>query len=515
MTSLSFLMRHILWLAGFSFGFCVSAVEDPKVPEHVALAENAVTVEPVEFERLKFHAKPKPLAAGAVTADWPHMLGPTYDATSPETALLKSWPEAGPAKVWEIEKGEGYTTPSIADEFCVLFHALDRRETVECVHSETGRRFWSVDYEIAYQDRLGYANGPRGSATISDDRVLTLGVTSILQCLELKTGRVLWRRDLAEEFLVPQEFFGHGSTPFVHEGRVYLNVGGKAEPIGAEEGRRERAAKLATAGVCVAAFDLVTGRVLWTVKDEWGSSYASPIIAKLHGEDRLLVFAGGESDPASGGLLCIDPTNGKVYERFPWRADMYTSVNATTPLVVAEKNRVFLTTAYPKGKPIGGIMLEFDKAWKAREVWHSSKIAIHWMQPLLKDGYLYAIDGETERQAELVCVNAETGEEVWRKDHQWELPMDGRTFRAGLMRASLLAVDGAVLCLGETGSLHWLELTSEGMKELARTQLWLAPHTWSLPAVSRGLLYVAQHEKGQDGSPARFICYDLRRPNKE
>jgi outer membrane protein assembly factor BamB len=251
---------------------------------------------------------------------------------------------------------------------------------------------------------------------------------------------------------------------------------------------------------------------VWTVKDEWGSSYASPIVAELHGQPRLLVFAGGESDPATGGLFCIDPASGEVDERYPWRADMYTSVNATTPLVIPEKNRVFITTAYPKGKPLGGTMLQFDAKWQAQELWTSTQIAVHWMQPVLHNGHLYAIDGETERQAELVCVDAETGEEVWRKEHQWELPLDGRAYRVGLMRASLLKVDGSFLCLGETGSLHWLNLTPQGMEEQARAQLWLAPHTWSLPVISRGLLYVTQHEPGQDGSSARFICYDFRAP---
>lgn len=491
------------------------AREDPSPPKFEELNPEAKAPEAVAFDRLTFHAAPKALAKNSTTSDWPHMLGPTFDATSPETNLLKTWPEGGPKKVWEISKGEGYTSPSILGEFCVLFHALDRKETVECVNAESGKRYWSVDYPIQYQDRLGYANGPRGSATLAEDRVLTLGVTSILQCLELKTGRILWRRDLAKEFLVPQEFFGHGSTPLVHGGRVFLNVGGKGEKITELEDKQDRARKLATAGVCVAAFDLKTGGMLWGVDDEWGSSYASPIVTKLHGEERLLVFAGGESDPATGGLLCIDPNSGKVYDRFFWRADMYTSVNATTPLVVPGKNRIFLTTAYPKGRPIGGVMLEFDQNWKARELWKSEKIACHWMQPILKDGHLYAIDGETERQAELVCVDAETGREVWRKDHQWEMPLEGRNYRLGLMRASLLMVDGRVLCLGETGSLHWLDLTPEGMKEEARAQLWLAPHTWSLPTLSRGLLFLAQHEQGQDGSMARFLCYDLRGPGKE
>lgn len=465
--------------------------------------------------RLKVLSKPGKLDPSAKTSDWPKMLGPNGDATSPETHLLKEWDAEGPRKVWEIAKGDGYTAPSIAGEDCVLFHALDGKEVIECVHAETGAAKWQVSYPIQYQDRLGYANGPRGSATIAEGRVLALGVTSMLHCLELSSGKILWSKDLAKDYLVPQEFFGHGSTPLVEGGKVFINVGGKGEKISELEDKDERVRKLASPGVCVASFDLKDGTELWTVKDEWGSSYASPIITKLHGKDRLLVFAGGESDPATGGLLCIDPADGKVYARHFWRADMYTSVNATTPVVIPGKNRVLLTTAYPKGRPIGAVMLEFDAEWNAREVWKSEKLACHWMQPIYKDGHLYGIDGETERQAELVCVEAETGKEVWRKDHQWELPVDGRKYRVGLMRASLLDVDGAVLCLGETGSLHWLELTPQGMKELARKQLWLAPHTWSLPAISRGLLYVAQHDRGQDGSEQRFVCYDLRKSPQE
>ena len=471
----------------------------------------AMALQSVKAESLTFYQAPKALPAAAVTSDWPRMLGPGGDATSPETMLKTALPAAGPPKVWAVEKGLGYTTPSIQGENCLLFHALEGKETLECRHAETGALKWSVDYAISYEDRLGYANGPRGSPTISGGKVLTLGVTSILQCADLEKGTVLWRKDLAKEYLVQQEFFGHGSTPLVKDGLVFVNVGGKAEAITPDDEKSERNRKLASPGVCVAAFDAATGALKWSVKDEWGASYASPILSSLHGEERLLVFAGGESDPAIGGLLCIHPLTGQVFERFSWRADMYTSVNATSPVVIPRKNRVLVTTAYPKGKPIGAVMLEFDPQWKAKEVWRSDKLACHWMQPLYKDGFLYAIDGETERQAELVCVNAETGAEVWRKDHQWELPVDGRTYKLGLMRASLLAVDGRTLCLGETGSLHWLELTPAGMKELSRTQLWLAPHTWSLPAISRGLLYVAQHEKGQDGTPARFICYDLRR----
>ncbi len=469
------------------------------------------------FDRLTFHAAPTPLAENAVTTDWPGFLGQANDASSPESPLQKSFPEGGPRLLWKVATGEGYTSPAIVGDRLLLFHALDGRETIECLHSETGRRFWSFDYPIQYQDRYGFGNGPRGSPVVADGVVITLGVTSMLHGLDLATGKLLWRRDLRAEYRVPQDFFGHGSSPLIADGRVFVQVGGKAEPFDGFEDRRERARKLATRGVSVAAFDLKTGAVLWQAEDEWGASYASPVLAELHGQSKLLVFAGGESDPPTGGLLCLDPASGKVHHRFPWRADDYISATASNPVVIPGKNRVFLTTCYPKGRPLGGVMVEFDATFQAREVWRSAKIGVHWMTPIYHEGHLYAVDGERENNSRFVCVNAETGAEVWGHTLEWEDAAFGQAqgrskpVRLSALRASLLRCGSDFLCLGEVGSLHWLKLSPAGLEETARAQLFYALNTWSLPALSRGLLYVRQQAPALDGSggPAVF-CYDLR-----
>ncbi|HYF34929.1 MAG TPA: PQQ-binding-like beta-propeller repeat protein [Prosthecobacter sp.] len=469
------------------------------------------------FDRLKFHGAAKPLAEGARVSDWPRVLGPNEDCSTPEGPLLKVWPEGGPKLVWEVAVGEGYAAPVIGGERCVIFHALEGEETVECLERETGKRFWSFDYPVEYQDRYGFGSGPRGSPVIHDGMVVALGVTSMLHALDLRTGKVLWQRDLRKAYHVPQDFFGAGSSPLILDGKVIVQVGGKAEAIDGFEDRNERARKLATKGVSVAAFDLKTGEVVWKVEDEWGASYASPLPVKLHGEMKVVVYAGGESDPAVGGLLCIDPKTGVVHDRFPWRDEEYIQATGSSPVVVPEKNRIFISTVYPKNRPHGGVMVEYGADFKAKEVWKSTKIACHWMTPIYLDGHLYAIDGERENNSRLVCVNADTGAEVWAKNLEWEDAAFGaaqgrsRPVRLSILRASLLKADGAVLCLGETGSLHWLKLSPAGCEETARTQLFYALNTWSLPAVSHGLLYVAQHAEGLDRkSGRRILCYDLR-----
>jgi outer membrane protein assembly factor BamB len=147
----------------------------------------------------------------------------------------------------------------------------------------------------------------------------------MLHCLELATGKVLWKRDLRAEYAVPQNFFGSGPSPLVWNDVLIVNLGGKSKD--GEE-------------LCVAAFNKLSGDMVWSVPGPWGASYASPIAATLRGKPRVLVFAGGESRPPSGGLLCIDPAEGSVDFRFPWRADKYESVNASTPIVV-DSQRVF------------------------------------------------------------------------------------------------------------------------------------------------------------------------------
>lgn len=477
----------------------------------------AAAEDPQAFDRLTFHAAPKPLAPDAKTSDWPRVLGPFDNATSPETHLLKTWPPGGPKVVWEVAMGEGYNSPAISGDFCVIFHALEGKETIECLHREAGKRFWMFDYAISYQDRYGFGNGPRSSPVIADGIVVTYGVTSMLHALDLKTGKLLWQHDLRAKYHVPQDFFGAGGTPLILDGRVILNVGGKKGPIDDSEGLRDRKERLAEPGVSVAAFDLKTGEVVWTIEDAWGASYASPIPAELHGATKVLLYAGGESDPATGGLMCIDPQTGTLHDKFPWRDEEYIQATGTSPVVIPDKNRAFITTAYPKGRPLGGVMVEYDASFKTKEVWQSKKLGVHWMNPVYHEGHLYAIDGETEPKSRLVCVNADTGAEVWNEKIEWEDAAlaqkmgRGNAVRLSILRASLLKADGAFLCLGEIGSLHWLDLSPAGVKIIAQAQPFYALNTWSLPALSHGLLYLRQQTQDLTRTTReRILCLDLR-----
>ena len=414
----------------------------------------------------------------AMGADWPRILGPADNCTTPESGLLRELPANGLKVLWETEKGSGYGGPAIAGDTLVLFHRVDDEEIVEARDAATGAKKWRHAYPVEYTPRYGGGNGPKTSPVIAGNRVFTFGVTGSLHALDLATGKVIWQRDCAKDFSTPTGFFGGGSTPLVLGDRLIVQVGGALDgkPVNS------------------VALDVATGKLLWSAHHEWAAGYASLVPATLHGKTRVLIFAGGESRPPTGGLLVVDPENGTVLASVPHRSNIAESVNASSPVLVGA-NRVFVSEAYGKG----GVCLELDSDFKPRPVWTSEKFGMLFMTPLARDGCIYGFEGYSERLAELVCMDAATGRELWRND-----------LGGGLGRGSLLQTGDGVLCLGEYGDLAWLDLSPKGAAVKSRVKLFSAPETWTLPAISNGRLYVCQHEQGRSGTKPRLICYDFR-----
>ena len=301
---------------------------------------------------------------------------------------------------------------------------------------------------------------------------------------------MLWQRDLLKEFGLKQNFFGVGATPLAEGSNLIVNVG-------------------APGGPCVAAFDLRTGRMAWGAGREWGPSYATPVPATVDGRRRVFVFAGGESDPAAGGLLWLDPADGKVGGSFPWRGRRYESVNASAPVVFG--GRVFVSECYGAG----GALVVAPPEGPAQVVWTNREFGTHFMTALHRDGFLYGVDGHGPGDAYLACVELKSGRTMWHVQPTWaetvQTAAGPREIKCGTYRCSLLAADGRCLCLGEQGHLLWLDLSPTGYVEHARTRLFLASDTWTPPIVSRGLLYVCQNKRDPlSGAPPRLLCYDLR-----
>ncbi|WP_168433619.1 PQQ-binding-like beta-propeller repeat protein [Pontiella sulfatireligans] len=427
-----------------------------------------------------------------IFADWPQFLGVGREGRSAEQGLTADL--SSTKTLWMHPRGESYSAPSVSGNRLIHHARFQSTEKVECLDATTGALLWSDGIPVTYRDRFGYLNGPRASPSIDGDRVYALGVQGALSCYQLQDGKLLWRRQLVNEFGVSMEFFGFAGSPLVEGGLVVVNLGMKK---------------------CVAAFDKLTGETKWVSGDQWGRSYASPVAAAMHGRRVLLVFAGGESNPPVGGLLCLDPSSGKILDRFAWRSPRHASANASTPVVSG--NRVFISSSYD----VGGVMLEVLPDFTFKEVYRTKAYASHWATPILVDGHLYGFANN-----KLVCMEWATGKRVWRTVPKLEgasaadasegagrgadryRPPPGE---GGFGIGSLIYADGRFLCLGENGLLAWLELSPDGCTILSAVRLFKADQSWTGPVLSGGRAYIGQNLP--DGKhAARLICLDL---NKE
>lgn len=423
-----------------------------------------------------------------VAEDWPTFLGPRHNSTSSETGLQAPWPKGGPEILWQRKLGTGYGIGSIADGKFYQFDRHDNQNRMDVLEVTSGHKLWQYEYSTAYEDALGYNNGPRCSPVIDDDRVYIYGAEGQLHCVSLETHQAVWKRNLSEEFNVVPNFFGVGSTPVIFEDKLLVMVGGSPEEF---KGLGPyQIGRVSGNGSALVALDKKTGKTIYKISDEL-ASYASLTLAEIDGRPWCFAFL-------RGGLLGFDPRDGKIDFHYPWRARKLESVNASTPVVVGDE--VFISECYALGSTLlkvkpGG----YEVVWKDEERSRDHAMETHWNTAVYKDGYLYASSGRHSHQAELRCIEWKTGKVMWAEE--------------GLSRSSLLLVEDYLICLSEYGTLRLLKANSEKFDVVSEVSLededgnaLLKPPAWSAPILSDGRLFV----RGDD----RLVCLQVIEPGK-
>ena len=140
--------------------------------------------------------------------------------------------------------------------------------------------------------------------------------------------------------------------------------------------------------------------------------------------------------------------------------------------------------------------LEFYVDWLGLEVLH--------IRPEIKNRYFREIVGFPEgviRGAFLRIPGTDHRLELFEYLEPRGTPADVRTNNPGSAHLAFFVADVRAA---------YQELTPKGVRVLSHCTLFEAPETWTLPALSHGLLYVQQNEPGRGGTKPRLICYDLR-----
>lgn len=414
--------------------------------------------------------------------DWPGFLGPTGDSVlaGPE---LPVWGKEGPPVLWDLELGEGYAPPSAWQGRVYIYDRDGMGSRLRCLELTTGKTLWSFSHPADYVDSYGYDGGPRTCPVIAGGRVFLYSAEGWLHGLDALSGKVAWKRNLSKDHGVVQNFFGVGSTPVAHGKRLLVQVGGSLP--GADGGDF---ANLKPNGSALVALDQATGETVWKAGEDL-ASYAGPVVAKLGGADRVLLFA-------RGGLWSLRAEDGAVDWQHAHRAKNLESVNASNPVVLPEEHILITETYGP-----GGTLLKWDPA-KPKVVWADAdrgrKQAVqgHWNTPVAAGDHVYLSSGRHESNAELRAVEWRTGKVAWTEP--------------GLGRCSILRVGNKLIIQAERGPLvearvnaakldverAFLPVNKEGAPLLR------AP-CWAAPVLTRGHLLVR--------GAGRLVCLDALR----
>lgn len=402
--------------------------------------------------------------------DWPSWRGPNRDDVSVETGLMKSWPEGGPAKVWESrEAGLGYSGFSIVGNVLYTMGSDGNSEGssdfLMAFDASTGKKLW--------QSRVGryldndWGGGPRSTPTVSADGtlVVAIGAQGDVLCAAAADGSEKWRSMLKQVDIDDRGNLG-GSLPNWGYCESALIDGEKVlvTPGGA----------LGT----VACLNLRTGEKLWQSADITETAHYSSILAVSHFGKRQYIQL------TATKLFGLDESG-----RLLWQTDFPGNV-AVIPTPIYHNGLVYATAGYGAGCKLVRVSEE-----NSVEVVYENKVMKnHHGGVLLYGEHIY---GHTDGGG-VICQNLLSGEQVWTDEK-----------RNGSKGAVAFA-DGMLYCLSEvSGECFLVKATPDGYEEAGRFTL--TPQTkqrkpmgrvWTHPVICNGRLYLRDQDI--------VCCYDVK-----
>ena len=312
--------------------------------------------------------------SGVQGQDWPGWRGENRDGQVEGFILPKVWP-GQLTKVWQQKVGLGDASVSFVAGKLFLNVKQENDEVALCIDAATGNRVWKTVLNPAPEVTGGARShpGPRSTPTVENGKVYLIGAGGMLNCLDAKTGKVIWKN---ESFTEVPVFFA-AMSPLVVDGKCIAHLNGK------EKGT-------------VVAFNADDGKIIWTLTGE-PSTYSSPLLMKA-GDEEIIVLQ-TETDvigiSKTGSLLWKIPTPGE--QRF---------YNSSTPIIDGQN-----IVVCGQGKGTKSFKIEKkDGKFSFAENWTNPDFGTSFNTPVLKSGYLY---GQEARLGKLYCLNAQTGKTCW------------------------------------------------------------------------------------------------------
>lgn len=378
-----------------------------------------------------------PMPGSAAWSDWRG--GPLRDAMS------NAVPERLPAKprfAWR-KKMSGPAMAGVAVSLpyvIVADKSADGKADIwRCLDAQTGSELWKLEY--AAPGDLDYTNTARATPVICADKVYLLGAFGRLECLELKSGKRLWGRDLLADFGGKPLSWGFCASPLIDGDRLIVGT--------------------ASQQAALVALNRLTGEVLWKTPGN-PTAYAGMLAGDFGGHHQIVGY-----DAASLGGW--NPENGKrlwtLNPKEPRDFNVPTPLNLGGRLLVATENN---------GTRLYGF--NADGTIAVEPIASNGELSPDVSTPVSVNGLLFGV-----AKGAIYCL-----------DVQKKLATCWTGINNVGDYASLIGGNGRVLAISVKGELMLLNATSESCPKPAALQIFeeTSPEVWSHPALVGDRLYL-------------------------
>ena len=383
----------------------------------------------------------KPAAPGVPWTQWG---GPHRNFQTEASGLKDVWPASGPRVVWKRALGEGYSSPAVENGVLYTMYGKPKQEVVLAADAETGKTLWEHTTPMTFQsDAPELGNGPYSTPLIVGDRLFTTGVAGRLQCLDKKSGKLLWTQELWSQHGGSRMMYGYAASPLAFRDAIVVPVGGR--------------------GKSVMAFQQADGKVAWS-KNDFGNVYSSPLLISVGGLEQVVLLM-------DGAVIAVNPQNGDLQWQVPFKAEY--SIAIATP-VWGPDNLLFISSEYNAGSK--GIELQRNgQQTIAKELWSSNRLRLHHGNAMRIGDAIYFSSGGKGSQAILSAVDARTGTIHWQE--------------RSIQKASFVWADQKLVTVAQDGSLMIAYPSTKEFKIAAKAKL-LTELAWTPPVLVGTRLYL-------------------------
>jgi outer membrane protein assembly factor BamB len=392
------------------------------------------------------------------------------------------FPEEGLPIKWRIPVGWGYAGPAVANGKVYLMDydcregtstnnpggrdRLQGTEAVKCFDATDGSLIWKHEYDRPYY--LSFANGPRCTPTVDEDRVYALGAEGNLWCLDADSGKVIWSKDFVKDYDAKTAIWGVAAHPLVDGDRLFCVVGGE--------------------GSVAVAFDKHRGKELWRALTANEPGYCPPSLIEHAGKRQLLIWH-------SDSVNALDPTTGKKIWTVPIKPNYAMSIAAPQKL----GSKLFVS-GYGQAALLelssDGTKAEF--AWRGRP---KQAIFSGNVTPVLEADVAYGCD---INPGMLAAMRLTDGTRLW----ETLAPTTGGERRVRYGTAFLTRHQDRFFIFSETGDLILAKLSPAGYDEISRFHVVDPSHkvfgrdvVWSHPAYANKSALIRNDNE--------LVCVDL------